>query len=275
VERQQGLNTAHTRGGAPNGRVRSAEWKREEPIQAEKHRWGLSSALRAEERQQGLGGWGVRNPTGERWSRLWSTDGNWGACIRGWGGWKWGYRVRNEIVERQSRQRGMRRAYPSGGALKEEELNVKWNRREWIWVEECQWGLRSAYLNGVAPQGGWGGLKRPTNVRLMNAVAPGVKFITGDGQNAPWYSSWETIPVAFFPLAYSDSAQWVAACASAQVCRVRGWKYLDVVGWLPNLSYWQWRRIDGNLDQPLPFTWTMISYHRQSWRDLHYQTDAP
>ena len=33
------------------------------------------------------------------------------------------------------------------------------------------------------------GLKRPTNVRLMSAVASGVQFIIGDGHNVPRYSS--------------------------------------------------------------------------------------
>jgi len=34
-----------------------------------------------------------------------------------------------------------------------------------------------------------GGIRRPTDVGLLSAVASGVKFITGDGQNVPRYSS--------------------------------------------------------------------------------------
>jgi hypothetical protein len=41
-----------------------------------------------------------------------------------------GYRARNEIEELQSRQRGLRSAYPCGGALKEEELTAERDRRE-------------------------------------------------------------------------------------------------------------------------------------------------
>jgi len=67
----------------------------------------------------------------------------------------------------------------------------------------------------------------------MCAVASGVKFITEDGQNVPWYSSWENNTVTFFPLAYSDSAPWIAAAASAKVCGVRGWNYWDIVGRRP------------------------------------------
>jgi len=56
----------------------------------------------------------------------------------------------------------------------------------------------------------------------MGAVASGVKFISGNGQNVPCYLSCENITVAFFPLAYSDSAKWIAAATSAKVCGARG-----------------------------------------------------
>jgi len=59
----------------------------------------------------------------------------------------------------------------------------------------------------------------------MSAVASGVMFITGDGQNVPQYSSCDNITAAFFPLAYSDSIHWLAAAASTHVYGMKGWKY--------------------------------------------------
>lgn len=59
------------------------------------------------------------------------------------------------------------------------------------------------------------------------------KFIAGDVQNGPYYSSGENINVVFFPPAYSDSVQLIAEAASTKVCRVRGGKYWDVVGRYP------------------------------------------
>jgi len=61
------------------GGVRSEQWIDGAPIQAEEHRWGLRSALWAEERQQG-GGWvqdaesniGGTSQTEERRCELWS-----------------------------------------------------------------------------------------------------------------------------------------------------------------------------------------------------------
>ena len=42
---------------------------------------------------------------------------------------KGGYRTQNEIGERQSKQRGLRCTYPSGGVLTEKELTVQCNGR--------------------------------------------------------------------------------------------------------------------------------------------------
>jgi hypothetical protein len=78
-----------------------------------------------------------------------------------------------------------------------------------------------------------GGSKLPTNVWLMSVVASGVKYIIGDGQNLPWYSSWGNITVAIVPLAYSGSGKWIVTTVSTTVCGVWGWTYCDVVGWHP------------------------------------------
>jgi len=82
------------------------------------------------------------NANGGVLSLLTSAGGNWGTPIPGWGVW-------NQIEERQSRQRGLKSACPSGGALKEEELTAEWNRREWIEAEECWRATRSANHSGV------------------------------------------------------------------------------------------------------------------------------
>jgi len=104
-------------------------------------------------------------------------------------------------------------------------------------IEERRWGLRSAYSSGGAPlgEGVW---SSPTmcNLNLMCAMASAVmQSITVEGQNLPQYSSWENISVTFFPVAYSDNTQWIAAATSANVCGVRGWKNCDVVGCRPEL----------------------------------------
>jgi len=85
----------------------------------------------------------------------------------------------------------------------------------------------------------------------MSAVASGATYIIVDEQNAPRYSSCEDITLAFFPLAYSDSAQSIAAATSTKVWRVRGWKYMDVIGWYPKLL--AVKKIDGKCHQALPF----------------------
>jgi len=156
----------------------------------------------------------------------------WGAPIRSWGVWNGGHRVRNKIVQCQCRQRALRRAYPSRGVLKEEELNVESNWRSSIEAEEHWRRLGSANRSGVAPKGGY---QAAHECWLVTAAASVVMFITGNGQNVPWYSSWENNTAVVFPLAYSDSAQWLAAAASAKVCGTRGLKYWDVVGWHPKL----------------------------------------
>jgi len=112
------------------------------------------------------------------------------------------------------------------------ESSVEWNGRSSIPVNECWQEIRSTYRRGGGPQGD---IKRPTHVWLMSEVASGVRFITRDGQNVTWYSSWENITVAFIPLAYSESVQWIAAGASTKVCGVRGWISWGVVGWCPKL----------------------------------------
>jgi len=104
-----------------------------------------------------------------------------------------------------------------------------WLRNE---LEELQSRLRSADKDYGAQQGRY-------DVALWcvidSAKASRVKFITGDGPNVPRYSLWENITVACFPLPYWDSAQWIAAAASATECGARGSKYWDVVGWRPTL----------------------------------------
>jgi len=146
-----------------------------------------------------------------------SAGGNWTAPIVGWGAQKGGYRVRNGTEE-------------------------QWE--SWNWplneIDEVQSRLRSSDKNWGAPipllmhrrgaelwTGRW---------CVIDCVyASRVKLITGDGPNIPWYSSWENIPMAFFPVEYSDSAQWIAAAACATVWGATGWKYCDVVGRCPKL----------------------------------------
>jgi len=82
--------------------------------------------------------------------------------------------------------------------------------------------------------GGGGGLQHPHQVELMGAMPSAViQSITVEGQNIPWYSSWENITITFFPVAYSDSTQWIAGATSAIVCGESGWKNCDVAGCRP------------------------------------------
>ena len=100
-----------------------------------------------------------------------------------------------------------------------------------------QQGLRTADYTGGAPWGGQGGgMKQPHHVWLMSAMASAVmQSITVEGQNLPRYSSWENLTVTLFPVAYSDSAQWIPAATSTNVCIVGGWKNCDVVSCRPKL----------------------------------------
>ena len=94
---------------------------------------------------------------------------------------------------------------------------------------EQNWGV--PIISGMRCSGG---VKQPTNVWFLSAMASRVKFITGEGQHVPWYSAWENITVACFPLAYSASVQWIAAAARSKDCRAKGWKYCDDVDWHPS-----------------------------------------
>ena len=84
--------------------------------------------------------------------------------------------------------------------------------------------------------GGGGGYNTARHVYLMSAEASAViQSITVEGQNWPWYSSWENITVTFCPVAYTDSAEWIAAATRANICGVSGWTDCDVVGCHPKL----------------------------------------
>jgi len=105
--------------------------------------------------------------------------------------------------------RGLRSADGDWGAPIMAESTIG----EWVWISPTIW-----------------------NLNLMCAMSSAVmQCITVEGQNSPWYLSWENLTVTFFPVAYSDNAQWIAAAASAIICGVRGWKNWDVVGCCPKL----------------------------------------
>jgi len=189
---------------------RSAEWNWGAKIQAKERRRGLRSAYPAEQPFHAEQRWQGREITSLEWNR--------GAPIRGRGGdrgapileeerrEKRQYGVLNEISKRYSR---LRSADGNWGAP--------------IIVEEHHWG-------------GGGYEAAPPCVIVMSAMASAViQSITVEGQNLPRHSPWELITVTLFPVAYSDSAQWIAAATSASVCGVRGWKNCDVVGCRPKL----------------------------------------
>jgi len=134
-------------------------------------------------------------------------------------------------------------------------MEEHWERRNWLRneIEEVQSRLRSSNENWGVPillqlrHRWWGaGVWSGRWCVIDCVVASRVKLITGDGPTVPWYSSWENITVAFFPLGYSESAQWIAAAATAKVWGTRGWKYCDVDGWRPKLlavkkNWWSMR----------------------------------
>lgn len=80
--------------------------------------------------------------------------------------------------------------------------------------------MQSAYPTEFVPQCG---VKHPTTVLLINALADRVTFITEDGRNVAWYSSSENITMDIFQLGYSDCTQWIAIAASVKVCAARDW----------------------------------------------------
>jgi len=84
---------------------------------------------------------------------------------------------------------------------------------------------------------GGGGMKQPTmwNWWVLQWLLQWYNLITMEGQNLPWYSSWENITITFFPVAYSDSVQWIAAATSANVCGERDWNNYNVFGCRPRL----------------------------------------
>jgi len=176
-------------------------------------------------------------------SRLRSADRDWGAPIQaeerqqgGGCGKQCGVQYRSDNPDRSALvgneelsslvvERGMEGIKC---LMRQKSINQVWGAPTEI--EESQSWVRSDYPSGLAPHGG---IQQPTDVGLMSAVPSVVKRITGDGQNVPRYSSWQNISLAFSPLGYPESAQWIAAAASAKADGVGGWKCWDVVGWHP------------------------------------------
>jgi hypothetical protein len=78
------------------GGLRSAEGNRREPILAVEHQWESEVLIQEEERRKEV--------EKECVMTFKSTSGNWRAPIPGWRAWKWGYRVRNGIVEHCERR---------------------------------------------------------------------------------------------------------------------------------------------------------------------------
>jgi len=96
-------------------------------------------------------------------------------------------------------------------------------------IEECL-----SYRRGTSAGGGYQAV--PLWVIVMSAMTSAViQVITMKGQNLHWYSSSENISVTFFPVAYSDSIQWISAATTASVYSVRGWMNCDVVVYCHNL----------------------------------------
>ena len=140
-------------------------------------------------------------------------------------------------------------------------------------------GIEGRLLLRTSTTGGGGGAgvwSSPTmcNLNLMSAIASAeMQSVIMEGQNLPRYSSWENISVTSFPVAYSGSAQWIAAATSGNVCGVEG--YRTAMWSVVAPSYWWWRKIGGRLSQALPSAWTKTSCHRWPLRDKHRQTRAP
>jgi len=189
----------------------------------------------------------MQNEIEGRKSRPRSADGDWGAPMqrsspsilssaeRGGKEWVWNEIEAHRIkVEEGIEERGQKWQYRALNEISQPQSRLR--RAEGI--EDRRRGLRSAYYRGRAPVGGEGVWGSPTmcNLNLMSSMASAeMQSVTAQGQNLPRYSSSENITVTFFPVAYSDSAQWIAAATSANVCGVRGWKNCDVVGWCTKL----------------------------------------
>jgi len=188
------------------------EWIRGATTQGKQEHEDVDCMCSREEYTEGDGG--VLEGSEEHQCQQWNTERGvysaWNEIVK-WlcwlrctypsrGAWKGGYRAQDEIVEQQSRlmsnyprvgvQKGgygssniiekhlcwPMSASPTGGVLKEKELDLECNREELdqrvpILAGLCQWVGR--------------GMKLPTNVQLISAVASRVKCIIGDGWMVP------------------------------------------------------------------------------------------
>jgi hypothetical protein len=97
-----------------------------------------------------------------------------------------------------------------------------------IWERQSSWSCCHRVGRGWVEGFNW-----PTNRWLVSVVGSGVEYNTGDEYTVRQYSSWDNKTLAFIQLACSASAYSIAVTSSANVCRARGWKYWDFIGWYP------------------------------------------